>query len=97
MNKNEEQLIKIGWTVAKRSRLEDKEEAFSVALLGIARGLKTYKENKKTKLTTYIYRCAEIECWAEWRRLHRKKRGGGEKEISLDEIIERVQEINEDI
>lgn len=84
----EELLMKIGRAVANSCRLEDKEEALSIALLGIAKGLSTYVPSKTVKLTTYLYRCAQLECWAEWRRLHRIKRGKGVQEVSLDALLE---------
>lgn len=89
----EEVILKIGKDVANKSRLEDKEEAYSVALLGVARGLSTYVPAKGTKLTTYLYKCAQMECWAEWRRIHRIKRGTGKKDISLEEFIEKGGQI----
>lgn len=92
----EEELLKIGHTVANRCRLEDKEEAFSIALLGIAKGLSSYIPERNAKLTTYLYRCAQLECWAEWRRLHRLKRNRGAKEISLDELQESGIELADD-
>ena len=92
----EEELLKIGHAVADRCRLEDKDEAFSIALLGIARGLSSYIPEKNPKLTTYLYRCAQLECWAEWRRLHRIKRNKGIKEISLDELQESGIELSDD-
>lgn len=85
----EDELLKIGRDVANKSRIEDKEEAFSIALLGIARGLKSYVPGKGAKLTTYLYRCAQIECWVEWRKSHRLKRGEGQKDLSLEELIEK--------
>lgn len=89
----EETLLKIARCVANRSRLTDKEEAFSIALLGIAKGLSTYTQTKQVKLTTYLYSCAKFECWAEWRKLHRLKRGKGVMEVSLDELMEAGFEI----
>ena len=89
----EEQLLKIGREVANKSRIEDKEEAFSVALLGIAKGLQTYVPSKGAKLTTYLYSCAKFECWAEWRKIHRKKRGSDVEILSIDELLERGIEI----
>jgi RNA polymerase sporulation-specific sigma factor len=89
----EQELLKIGRAVAQNCRLEDKEEAFSIALLGVAKGLASYVPNKKTKLSTYLYKCAQFEVWAEWRKLHRVKRGSGVKEISLDEMKEKGWEV----
>ena len=89
----EQQLLRIGKDVAKKCRLEDKEEAFSIALLGIAKGLKTYVPSKKVKMTTYLYQCAQFEVWAEWRRLHRIKRGGGVEPLSLEELEEEGYQI----
>lgn len=89
----EETILKIGRNVASKCRLEDKEEAYSVALLGIAKGLSNYVPTKNVELTTYLYRCAQIECWAEWRKLHRLKRNKGVKELSLDEFIEKGGQI----
>lgn len=89
----EETLLKIAHCVAGRSRLTDKEEAFSVALLGIAKGLATYTKDKQVKLTTYLYSCAKFECWAEWRKQHRIKRGKGMEDISLDALMEEGFEV----
>ena len=89
----EEALLKIARCVAGRSRLTDKEEAFSIALLGIAKGLSTYTKEKQVKLTTYLYSCAKFECWAEWRKQHRIKRGRGVTEVSLEELMEEGFEI----
>lgn len=88
----EEMLLKIGRKAALDSRLDDKEEAFSVALVGIAKGLKTYTSTRKVKLTTYLYRCAQMECWAEWRRTHRQKRNQL-KEVSLEGLQEQGRQL----
>lgn len=89
----ENDLLRIGRDVAMKSRLTDKEEAYSVALLGVAKGLNTYVPDKKVKLTTYLYQCAKFECWAEWRKQHRLKRGRGQEDISLDELHDRGIEL----
>lgn len=89
----EEQLLRIGRDVANKCRIEDKEEAFSIALLGISKGLATYVPSKGVKLTTYLYSCAKFECWSEWRKEHRKKRGAGAVTVSLDELLEKGYEI----
>jgi len=88
----EADIFRIGRHVAKKSRLEDKEEALSVALLGIAKGLDGYNPEKDTKWTTYIYRCAQLEVWCEWRKQNTKKRGSGVKPLSLDELEEQGME-----
>ena len=85
----EKEIIAIGWKAANDSRIEDKDEAFSVALVGLARGLKTYVPGKGVKLTTYLYSCAKFECWAEWRKLHRIKRGRGVPDLSIEELEEK--------
>lgn len=81
-------LMKIARTVANRSRLEDKEEALSVALLGIVKGLNTYDPTKGVKLTTYLYSCAKFEVWAEWRKLNRLKRGKNVTILSIEQLRE---------
>ena len=81
-------LMKIARTVANRSRLEDKEEALSVALLGIVKGLNTYDPTKGVKLTTYLYSCAKFEVWAEWRKLNTLKRGKGVTILSIEQLRE---------
>lgn len=89
----EELLLKIAKLAAKNCRLTDKDEAYSIALVGVAKGMASYKETTKTKLTTYLYRCAQFECWAEWRRLHRIKRNRGIEAISIDYIHEQGGDI----
>lgn len=86
-------LMKIARTVANRSRLEDKEEALSVALLGIVKGLNTYDPSKGVKLTTYLYSCAKFEVWAEWRKLNRLKRGKNVTILSIEQLREQGVDI----
>lgn len=89
----EEEIIKIGKVVAKNSWLEDKEEALSVALLGITRGINTYDERKGAKWGTYLYRCAQLEVYVEWRKQNTHKRGKGYATVSLDELKEKGEEL----
>lgn len=88
----ESDIFRIGKHVAKKSRLTDKEEALSVALLGIAKGLDNYDPEKDAKWTTYIYRCAQLEVWCEWRKQNTIKRGSGIEPLSLDELQEQGME-----
>lgn len=86
-------LMKIGRAVANDSRLEDKDEAFSIALYGIAKGLNTYDPTKGAKLTTYLYSCAKFEVWAEWRKLNRLKRGKNVTTLSIEALQEQGVDI----
>ena len=86
---DEEQIIKIGRYVAKNCWLKDKEEAYSIALLGIARGLNSYDPKKGAKLGTYLYACAKREVYAEYRKIHSIKRGSGEETLSIEELLEK--------
>ena len=91
--KQEAAIMRIGKDVAKKCRIEDKQEALSVALMGIAKGLNSYDPTKNCKLTTYLYACAKFEVWAEWRKQHRIKRGEGTITLSLEELKEKGWEI----
>lgn len=94
MNLEEERyMLNIAREVANKSRLKDKEEAYSIALFGIAKGLSKFDSSKNVKLATYMYSCAKFEVWAEWRKLNRLRRGKGIVIVSLDELNEKGWEI----
>ncbi len=62
--------------IAKKFSLTnlDNEELISIGTVGLVKGINTYKQDKKTRLSTYVSRCIENEILM-WIRNQKKYRG----------------------
>ena len=61
----------------------DQEDLISIGTIGLIKGVNSYKENKKTRLSTYCARCIENEVLMHFRS--QKKLAG---EVSMDDPLE---------
>lgn len=68
----------------------DNDDLISIGTIGLIKGIDTYKNNKKTKITTYVARCIQNEILMHFR--NNKKYG---PTISLNDAIGHDKEGNE--
>ncbi len=68
----------------------DNDDLISIGTIGLIKGIDTYKNNKKTKITTYAARCIQNEILMHFR--NNKKYG---PTISLNDAISHDKEGNE--
>lgn len=61
----------------------EQEDLISIGTIGLIKGVNSYKENKKTRLSTYCARCIENEVLMHFRA--QKKLAG---EVSMDDPLE---------
>jgi hypothetical protein len=97
--------IEVGWgltekdmenicsKVAVKSKLPDFEEAFAIALLGFAKGLRAYDPARGVKASTLCYKYAVQECQTERAKMMAKCRGWGFITVSIDKLKEHGYEI----
>ncbi len=63
--------------------IEEQEDLISIGTIGLIKGVNSYRENKKTRLSTYCARCIENEVLMYFRA---KKKTAGE--VSMEETLD---------
>ena len=69
---------------------DDEDDLISIGTIGLIKGIDSYSENHKTKLTTYVARCIENEILMYYRSNKRNS-----KNISINEAVGFDKEGNE--
>ncbi|NLL45159.1 MAG: sigma-70 family RNA polymerase sigma factor [Mollicutes bacterium] len=59
------------------------DDCFSIGMIGLIQAVNTFDENKKSKFTTYAYKCIVNEIFMYFR----KEKRVNNKKVSLDEMI----------
>lgn len=89
---NEEKMVldnlNLVYFIIKKMNLYNQlEEWIDVGTIGLIKGVKTYKQDKGFKLSTYLTRCIRNEILQEIRNLNTDKRKANLNTISLDKEI----------
>ncbi len=71
-------------------RKDDEDDLISIGTIGLIKGIDSYSENHKTRLTTYVARCIENEILMYYRSNKRNS-----KNISINEAVGFDKEGNE--
>lgn len=71
-------------------RKDDEDDLISIGTIGLIKGIDSYSENHKTRLTTYVARCIENEILMYYRANKRNN-----KNISINEAVGFDKEGNE--
>lgn len=60
-----------------------REEYYDIGMIGLVKGAKSFKENKKIKPSTYLIKCITTEILTHYRKQQAQKRNGEKKDISI--------------
>lgn len=80
--------VNLIYHVLKRLNLYDqKDDYFDIGMIGMIKGINTYKDNKGYKISTYLSMCIKNEILKELRKANAYKRLADKNTVSLNKDI----------